>query len=484
MFQRIFIILFSGLLSSNYLLAQNVAINTTGTIASALNMLEVTQINNTNNSVGIFSSNTGTGTNAYAIWAEATGAVNPYAIVVPANGGNVGIGTTTPIAKLEVIANSTNTNSTFLGLHFGGTQSVANSANYTGLVIDPVYSAAGTLTSMVALGVNNQNASTGTITTMHGIVSVPHNAAAGSIVNMFGSYSQPLNLAGGNITAMTGYGAIPRNSGAGTVSNMHGLYSNPGNTGAGTVTTMIGAHILPQKTGTGPVTNMYGLLVRLDNTNATGAVTIGYGIHIDDPVTTGAITNKYALVTGANAGNVGIGTITPQTSLQVFHSSTNTNTAVLGFSDIPVSMRNSSATNNNVSLFSFQDAGSFGTVVLGAVQTDHTSHSGEFMLMTTNAGVRGERVRVDKAGNVGIGITVPSTKLHVVGNIGIGLLPNSVNLATYAGANDVATINFYAARDFPTANKFSELSILLPRPLTPVPSYVFSMYVMMQVAHR
>lgn len=69
--------------------------NTTGAAAVAANMFEVTQAGG-NNTVGIFSKHTGTGTNAYAIWAEATGATNKYAIVVPAGEGFVGIGTTTP----------------------------------------------------------------------------------------------------------------------------------------------------------------------------------------------------------------------------------------------------------------------------------------------------------------------------------------------------------------------------------------------------
>jgi hypothetical protein len=94
------------LLSSKIIFSQNIAVNTTGTAAASTNMFEVTQASTTNNTVGIFASHTGAATNAYAIWAQATGATNKYAIVVPSSGGSVGIGTTTPSELLHVDAGS------------------------------------------------------------------------------------------------------------------------------------------------------------------------------------------------------------------------------------------------------------------------------------------------------------------------------------------------------------------------------------------
>lgn len=99
--------------------SQNVAVNTSGTAAAATNMFEVTQTSITNNTVGIFSRHSGTATNAYAIWAEATAGTNKYAIVVPSTGGSVGIGTITPTDKLEVS---------------GGDIKITNGAAYNGAV--------------------------------------------------------------------------------------------------------------------------------------------------------------------------------------------------------------------------------------------------------------------------------------------------------------------------------------------------------------
>ncbi len=87
--------------------AQNIAINTTGAAAGAANMFEVIQpAAAPTDYVSIFAKNLSGGTNAYAIWAEATGATTgKYAIVVPSGGGNVGIGTTTPAQLLDITRN-------------------------------------------------------------------------------------------------------------------------------------------------------------------------------------------------------------------------------------------------------------------------------------------------------------------------------------------------------------------------------------------
>ena len=76
------------------LFAQNISINTTGAANSTLSMLEILQISATANSKGIYVTNSGGGaTNYAAIFYQ----------------GNVGIGNTSPIAKLDIIADPSGT---------------------------------------------------------------------------------------------------------------------------------------------------------------------------------------------------------------------------------------------------------------------------------------------------------------------------------------------------------------------------------------
>jgi hypothetical protein len=60
-------------------------------------------------SYGIASNVSGAGTTNVGIYLSASGATNNYALVVPSTGGNVGIGTTAPLAKLAITQTATAT---------------------------------------------------------------------------------------------------------------------------------------------------------------------------------------------------------------------------------------------------------------------------------------------------------------------------------------------------------------------------------------
>jgi hypothetical protein len=115
-------------------------------------------------------------------------------------------------------------------------------------------------------------------------------------------------------------------------------------------------------------------------------------------------------------GEVGIGTTTPDIKLQVFHSSTNTNLTNIGLPDLVLGLRNTSNTNGNMSVISFQDSAGYGNVNIGAIQKDQTNHAGDLVFLTrANTTTFGERMRIRSDGNVGIGSTNPGYKLDVQG---------------------------------------------------------------------
>lgn len=152
--------------------------------------------------------------------------------------------------------------------------------------------------------------------------------------------------------------------------------------------------------------------------------------------TAGAETGVLAFYTRANGtlnegmritsnGEVGIGTSSPNVKLQLFHSSANTDVANIGLSDLGFALRNTSNTNGNMTMISFQDAAGYGNALIGAIQKDQINHPADIVFFTrTNTTTFGERLRIRSDGNVGIGTTTPGYRLDVQG----GSINTSQNL--------------------------------------------------------
>lgn len=383
--------------------AQNIGINTTGSAANALNMLEVLQISTTANSVGIYANHsgsiTGTGYGLRAItsgasttnvggYFSATGATNNYAGIF--ENGNVGIGSTTPAAKLT-IATSTALDGIY---HTDGARWMRIMAGTTGN---------GSYNNMVLANDNAIIYSAGAAGT-GGFVIAPWAAASTGLRmdnngNIGVGYSVPstklhidFDAPNTTLTGLTAYGGIHLDQSA----------TNDEFTGITTTATSSGTQggILFQGSGA------YGTKIHFLTTNSYAA-------------------GMFQRMIIDHVGNVGIGTTAPSRRLTV---------------------QNPTATStNNQLLYLKQQPNDYGY----SFNIDDVT-TGRMYIQGVNNGVETNIMTMDRTNAyVGIGTTAPNRKLEVLSGNSDGITFGQVadntqtiqtyidgqwtNRATYAG---------------------------------------------------
>jgi hypothetical protein len=311
--------------------------------------------------------------------------------------GNVGIGTTAPGSALEVVGQVKITG----GVPGAGkvlTSDAAGLASWTSPSAGSVSGlSAATGTQTLANANFAQAWNWDTLSTQNALSLGSTSMTSGSLLSLTDSFNSATST--GSMLKLTASGASNAATPLSITNAGTGFSIDAAATGTGTKYTL-----RLQNTVTAANNSGAGMLFSANRT--TGGLTDVAGVAgtITD-ITNGAYKGALTFSTASNAapaermridstGNVGIGTTTPQSGLHVHSSGT--------ASTISITDTATGSTASDGFVIAFQD--SLGAAVINRESTP-------LLFGTSNA----ERLRIDSAGNVGIGTTSPSAALDVKG---------------------------------------------------------------------
>ena len=125
-------------------------------------------------------------------------------------------------------------------------------------------------------------------------------------------------------------------------------------------------------------------------------------------------------INNTNSGNVGVGNSSPGYLLDLARAGSTTTTNTYEPGNPLITVRNTSATNNNYGGIGFANSAASGfltSAIYGVNESHTTTPSGNMQFWVKSAGTFAEAMRITAGGNIGIGTSSPSTKLHVNGDL-------------------------------------------------------------------
>ncbi len=277
------------------------------------------------------------------------------------NSGNVGIGTTSPNAKLDLSMTTTDPVS-----------------------VNPILRTYSTY--------NPTGTSTADHWAQHHTVNYTSAFNGNRII---GSHILSLNSSSGNLTEMIGAVGAADNTGTGAVSNSIGVYARARNSSTGSIYDAKGVFVVVPNSGGGTITNAYGMYI--------------------DTVTG---TNNYAIYSADTtaesyfAGRIGmLGASAPITAIQIGSPFTGVANGWGASRTMGVMMGSNDTDNFYVGLENNGTNEKYATLIWG----DDGNEPLKFQTNDSSGNVT-ERVRITATGFVGIGTSTPTQLLHIAGN--------------------------------------------------------------------